>query len=602
MADSPMVIRVAANLDELRKNLAEGKIQIETTTAAMTKLASSFSGERLIQSAQNVVAAVNAIGGASKLTEQEQVRVNATLERALEKYRLLGKEAPAGMQALADATKQAEARTSLLDGVVARLTLTAIAYKAAGFAAQLIADAGRLQDLTERTGISVEALQRFRVIAEQSGSSIEALATAVFQMGKRLAGGDESAASALRQLGLNFDDLRNARPEDAFNIIGKAIADLDDPFKQADLGAKVFGRSVAELIPVFKHLRDEVEPYVTLTAQQVRLLDLAGDAWVRLKASIVPAVVQFVDAKLKLGILLADIDAFRGRLDDLPVPKATDAMRKWNEEMAKRPAQAIADGLTREKEIIAELTKEYEKAQKAQEAAEAFRLKVTLANETMMAKLFQERVEREVRGYADIIEAEKALMDDISKNTLSSTDYQIQKIWEVADAQKEAFRGSIAQREEYNMLVNALATAQAERLIAIKRQEATALLQIQAVINQAGIGGNFIGLDPYGGSTPTPTSSPNVTAFLGPSRLSPVQSRAGGGAVAAGSPYVVGERGPELFVPGSSGSIVPGVTIQSGAIVINGSVLSSADQIAGVVGDAIMRRLRGQGVRVPSGA
>ena len=33
--------------------------------------------------------------------------------------------------------------------------------------------------------------------------------------------------------------------------------------------------------------------------------------------------------------------------------------------------------------------------------------------------------------------------------------------------------------------------------------------------------------------------------------------RAVGGAVGSGTPYVVGERGPELFVPSSSGIIIP---------------------------------------------
>ena len=33
--------------------------------------------------------------------------------------------------------------------------------------------------------------------------------------------------------------------------------------------------------------------------------------------------------------------------------------------------------------------------------------------------------------------------------------------------------------------------------------------------------------------------------------------RASGGPVTLGSPYLVGERGPELFVPGTSGSVVP---------------------------------------------
>lgn len=37
-----------------------------------------------------------------------------------------------------------------------------------------------------------------------------------------------------------------------------------------------------------------------------------------------------------------------------------------------------------------------------------------------------------------------------------------------------------------------------------------------------------------------------------------VPGRASGGPVTAGAPYMVGERGPELFVPGMSGNIVPG--------------------------------------------
>lgn len=35
------------------------------------------------------------------------------------------------------------------------------------------------------------------------------------------------------------------------------------------------------------------------------------------------------------------------------------------------------------------------------------------------------------------------------------------------------------------------------------------------------------------------------------------RGRAHGGSVLAGTPYIVGERGPELFVPGRSGTIVP---------------------------------------------
>ena len=45
--------------------------------------------------------------------------------------------------------------------------------------------------------------------------------------------------------------------------------------------------------------------------------------------------------------------------------------------------------------------------------------------------------------------------------------------------------------------------------------------------------------------------------------------RASGGPVKGGSPYIVGEKGPELFVPGSSGSIVPNDAMGGANIVVN---------------------------------
>jgi len=49
-------------------------------------------------------------------------------------------------------------------------------------------------------------------------------------------------------------------------------------------------------------------------------------------------------------------------------------------------------------------------------------------------------------------------------------------------------------------------------------------------------------------------------------------ARADGGPVSQGSSYLVGERGPELFVPNSSGSIIPNNQLQGGGITINQSI------------------------------
>jgi phage-related minor tail protein len=42
-----------------------------------------------------------------------------------------------------------------------------------------------------------------------------------------------------------------------------------------------------------------------------------------------------------------------------------------------------------------------------------------------------------------------------------------------------------------------------------------------------------------------------------------------GGSVQSGQPYMVGERGPEMFVPNQSGSIVPNKKMGGGVTVIN---------------------------------
>jgi len=72
-----------------------------------------------------------------------------------------------------------------------------------------------------------------------------------------------------------------------------------------------------------------------------------------------------------------------------------------------------------------------------------------------------------------------------------------------------------------------------------------------------------------------------------------IPGRAVGGPVTGGKPYIVGERGPELFVPGQSGTVVPnsaGINVT-----ISGNTISSAldvRDIAEQVGREIMRSLK----------
>ena len=57
--------------------------------------------------------------------------------------------------------------------------------------------------------------------------------------------------------------------------------------------------------------------------------------------------------------------------------------------------------------------------------------------------------------------------------------------------------------------------------------------------------------------------------------------RANGGSVASGQPYIVGERGPELFMPGRSGTIIPNHNLGGGGISVVVNVDASGSSVTG---------------------
>jgi hypothetical protein len=82
-------------------------------------------------------------------------------------------------------------------------------------------------------------------------------------------------------------------------------------------------------------------------------------------------------------------------------------------------------------------------------------------------------------------------------------------------------------------------------------------------------------------------------------RTSRERQRAAGGPVTGGEPYIVGERGPELFVPNRSGNIVPNNALggQVNVTVSAGAFLGSSDdarefarRIYGALNDEAKRR------------
>lgn len=319
-ANPQMLIRIAANLEQLKKNLAEGKAQIEVTTAGMQKMAASLDGSKLEQRANNITAAINEVGGASKLTDAEARRLLPTLDSWIEKGQRMGKEIPPDILKTRDALKQIDdaAKTSAdalkqigpaakasasggtdLLGVLTKIGgAVGIAFSVGSiiqFGKSVFDSASQIGDLADQIGISTDAVQGFKSAAEQSGSTLDAVGTAITKMNANLSEGDKGTVGALKAAGLSFSDIRNMRPEDAFLTITDAIQKIPDPMTQTDVALKLFGKSAAELLPAIKDgFRDASNAADKMSKETIKSLKEAQDAWTRFGNSITIVSGEFI--------------------------------------------------------------------------------------------------------------------------------------------------------------------------------------------------------------------------------------------------------------------------------------------------------------------
>lgn len=161
----------------------------------------------------------------------------------------------------------------------------AVGFTGGAYALKQFADAGgALDDISQRTGASVESLSRLAFAAQMGGSSIEAVEGATKKLQKRLSdavSGNKEAANSFFALGLSAKDLMQLPLDQQMAQIGNAITAIDDPALRASAAMDVFGKSGSDLIPMFNGLSDAVvradELGLTWTAEDAERAAELGD-------------------------------------------------------------------------------------------------------------------------------------------------------------------------------------------------------------------------------------------------------------------------------------------------------------------------------------
>jgi len=164
-------------------------------------------------------------------------------------------------------------------------------------AARVFADTGSaLNDLSGRTGLSIEALSSLSFAAKQTGASTEDLEGGLRKMQALItkAGqGSKEAAEKLARLGLSAVDLVNASPEAALKLIADRLSAVVNPSARAATAIALFGKSGTKLLPLMAEGARGIEAFqkqaedagIVMSTSAAQSADALGDAYDKLNAA-----------------------------------------------------------------------------------------------------------------------------------------------------------------------------------------------------------------------------------------------------------------------------------------------------------------------------
>lgn len=119
-----------------------------------------------------------------------------------------------------------------------------------GFVKSSIEAGAAVGDLAIKLGITAEATQELTYAAEQSGASVDALAPAFKAMAALVVDverGSKAAKDQLAELGLTLADIRGKSPDQVFELFADRIGKIQDPLQRTNELVKFFGKQGADL-------------------------------------------------------------------------------------------------------------------------------------------------------------------------------------------------------------------------------------------------------------------------------------------------------------------------------------------------------------------
>ena len=462
-------------------------------------------------------------------------------------------------------------------GTAAAAAIGTFAFKAIGEFQDLALAAGKFSDAS---GLAVEDASRYIEAAGDIGIPVDKLETAIGKLNKTI-GADPDK---VRDLGVDLVYLRDGSldvNETFLNTIDR-IKGIKDPAEKAKVASELLGKGwkdMAELIHMgsddLKASLDSVSDQKIIDENEVRRARNFRDSMDQLRG-------KFEDITLAVGEkLLPVVQNLLDKavaLSEVELPGWMQSLATAAEVTAKTivmgPVDAIKSMNVASEEVIKQngpfsqmLSNATDKFEGLAGAAEEAADEITATDDAW----------KRLKGSLEV------------DSQMISAREQLKELQETA---VEAYGGSAEALAEYEQgLINAklMVLNLAENInLSNSQQNYLRVLVDTGEIEKAL---DMLDLVKAGGYT----DATNAMRFRGTrtadlSGLKFGGARASGGPVMAGGSYLVGERGPELFTPGTSGNITPNNALGGGNITVNVTSANPDDVVA-----ALQRWVRNNG-------
>jgi len=457
------------------------------------------------------------------------------------------------------------------------------ALVALGAGAGLKIMAGQIDDLAKassRLGMTVNELQSLQFAAGQTGASAEELEKGLTRFNRSISEASTGIGTGLRSfkaLGIEvMDAAGNLRPtNDLLNQVADRLTLIESPADRVRIAFDLFGRSGVNLINTLQggseelnKLREEFNQFtLELSEENAKATENANDRFARIGETfasmgriitskvlpVLASIAEFLTVKL-LTAFANTIAGFRNMINAL--------IDGFN--MVARNSMGMLDEMDR--------------------------------------STFGEQFEAKLRGLADAYQAldeagQTTAKETMPKVVVSLDDVAVgfERVKEEAEKTKEAISGvTILTHESTSGLQNYAAAArdtgkQLDNIAvrglnkledgllgvmqgtmsakdAFKSMAQSIISDLMRMAIQQQITGRIAGfLGGLGGGGGYSTVGAGANTYI-PAGL------ASGGPAMRNTPYIVGEKGPELFVPRGSGTVVPNDKLGGGGVVVNQTI------------------------------